>query len=49
VTHYERGAMVDHFQILESLGEGAFAESYKALDTTTGETVVMKSEPCADC
>jgi serine/threonine protein kinase len=47
VTHYERGEKVDHFQILESLGEGAFAESYKALDTKTGETVVMKSPNAA--
>jgi len=43
VTRYEPGARVDHFEILERLGEGAFGESYKALDTKTGETVVMKS------
>jgi serine/threonine-protein kinase len=39
---YEPGSHIDDFQIVESLGEGAFAESYKALDTTTGETVVLK-------
>ena len=40
---YEPGAQIDHFEILKSLGEGAYAESYKALDKTTGETVVLKS------
>jgi serine/threonine-protein kinase len=40
--HYEPGSQVDSFKIIESLGEGAYAESYKALDTMTGETVVLK-------
>ena len=43
MTRYEPGTRVDHYEILESLGAGAYAESYKALDTKTGQTVVMKS------
>jgi serine/threonine-protein kinase len=35
--------MVDHFQIVEMLGEGGYAEVYRAVDTQTGKTVVLKS------
>jgi serine/threonine-protein kinase len=34
---------VDRFEILEGLGEGAYAETYKARDTDSGNTVVLKS------
>ena len=40
---FQPGTQIDHFEILKSLGEGAYAESYKALDKFTGETVVLKS------
>jgi serine/threonine-protein kinase len=39
---YEPGSKVDNFEIIKSLGEGAYAESYKARDETTGQTVVLK-------
>jgi serine/threonine-protein kinase len=39
---YEAGSQVDNFEILERLGEGAYAETYKALDKATGDTVVLK-------
>jgi eukaryotic-like serine/threonine-protein kinase len=37
------GQMIDHYEILEGLGEGAYAEAYKARDTTTGRLVMLKS------
>ena len=37
------GDRVDRYEFLELLGEGAYAETYKARDTTTGQTVVLKS------
>jgi serine/threonine-protein kinase len=40
---YEPGTTVDHYEILESLGEGAYAESYKARDTNDDTVVVLKS------
>jgi len=36
------GARVDQFEILEALGEGAYAETYKARDTRDGRVVVLK-------
>lgn len=33
---------VDHYEILEALGEGASAQVYKAKDVLTGQTVVLK-------
>jgi eukaryotic-like serine/threonine-protein kinase len=40
---HQPGAKVDRFEIIEELGEGAYAETYKALDTDSGRTVVLKS------
>ena len=37
------GDRLDRFEILEALGEGAYAETYKARDTETGQTVLIKS------
>ena len=37
------GDQLDRFEILEPLGEGAYAETYKARDTRNGETVLIKS------
>jgi eukaryotic-like serine/threonine-protein kinase len=36
------GSTVDHFEVLEELGEGAYAETYKARDERSGELVVLK-------
>jgi serine/threonine protein kinase len=41
-VRHEVGEKIDHFELLGSLGGGAYAETYKARDTTTGETVVLK-------
>jgi eukaryotic-like serine/threonine-protein kinase len=40
---HQPGARVDRFEIIEELGEGAYAETYKALDTNSGQVVVLKS------
>jgi serine/threonine protein kinase len=37
------GALVDRYEILDLLGEGAYAETYKARDTDSDEIVVLKS------
>ena len=37
------GQLIDHYEILEGLGEGAYAEAYKARDTKTGRLVMLKS------
>ena len=37
------GDQVDRFEIIEPLGEGAYAETYKARDTATGQVVLLKS------
>jgi serine/threonine-protein kinase len=37
------GQRIDHYEIVEPLGEGAYAEIYRARDTTTGAEVVLKS------
>lgn len=37
------GDRLDHFEIVEPLGEGAYAETYKARDTRTGQLVLLKS------
>jgi serine/threonine-protein kinase len=42
VTQLEPGQQLDRYQIVEQLGAGAYAKTYKATDTTTGDTVVLK-------
>jgi serine/threonine-protein kinase len=42
MSRYEPGARLDNYEIVELLGAGAYAESYKARDTRTGDTVVLK-------
>jgi eukaryotic-like serine/threonine-protein kinase len=37
------GDLIDHYEIVEVLGEGAYAEAYKARNTANGTTVVLKS------
>jgi eukaryotic-like serine/threonine-protein kinase len=39
---FSPGSTVDHFEVLEELGEGAYAETYKARDERSGELVVLK-------
>ncbi len=36
------GQRLDRYEIIDSLGEGAYAETYKARDTETGDVVVLK-------
>ena len=36
------GEVIDRYEIIGSLGEGAYAETYKARDTSSGDTVVLK-------
>jgi serine/threonine-protein kinase len=40
---HQPGSRLDRFEIIEELGEGAYAETYKALDTDSGRVVVLKS------
>jgi serine/threonine-protein kinase len=40
---YQAGQIIDHYEVLEPLGEGAYAEVYRARDTRTGRIVVLKS------
>jgi serine/threonine-protein kinase len=42
LNQLEPGQKLDRYQIVEQLGAGAYAKTYKAIDTTTGETVVLK-------
>jgi len=39
---HQTGDKIDRYELLAALGEGAYAEIYKARDTSTGETVVLK-------
>jgi serine/threonine-protein kinase len=39
---YSPGQVVDRYEIKEALGEGAYAETYRAEDTSSGSTVVLK-------
>jgi len=41
-VRHQPGELVDRYEILGSLGEGAYAETYKARDTSSGDTVVLK-------
>ncbi len=40
---YKPGETIDHYEVMESLGEGAYAETYKARDTKSGQVVLIKS------
>lgn len=40
---YAPGQLIDHYEIVRGLGEGAYAEAYKARDTLTGRFVMLKS------
>ena len=42
MARYAPGQEVDRYKIVEPLGAGAYAETYKAVDTRTGRTVVLK-------
>ena len=39
---FKQGEMLDHYEIIEQIGAGAYAEVYKARDTKTGKTVMLK-------
>jgi serine/threonine-protein kinase len=41
-VRFAPGQLIDHYEILESLGEGAYAEIYKARDTGSGQMVALK-------
>jgi serine/threonine-protein kinase len=40
---HKPGDMIDEYEVLEPLGEGAYAEVYKARNSSEGRTVVLKS------
>jgi serine/threonine-protein kinase len=40
---HQAGQIIDHYEVLEPLGEGAYSEVYRARDTNTGRVVVLKS------
>ena len=40
---FQPGQVIDRYEVVAPLGEGAYAETYKARDTQTGTTVVLKS------
>ncbi len=42
MARFQPDQVVDQYQIIELLGIGAYAETYKATDTKTGVTVVLK-------
>jgi eukaryotic-like serine/threonine-protein kinase len=42
IVRYSAGQTIDHYEIVAELGEGAYAEAYKARDTRTGRTVMLK-------
>src|SRR5947209_3784039 len=42
LMRFTPGQILDHCEIVASLGEGAYAETYKARDTSSGATVVLK-------
>jgi eukaryotic-like serine/threonine-protein kinase len=41
-VRFSPGQQIDHYEVLGILGEGAYAEIYKARDTTSGQVVVLK-------
>ena len=42
MARFQPDQVVDQYQIIELLGVGAYAETYKAIDKKTGVTVVLK-------
>ena len=42
MSRFKPGDRLDHYEIGELLGEGAYAETYRATDVETGDTVVLK-------
>jgi serine/threonine-protein kinase len=40
---HKPGQIIDHYEVLDALGEGAYAEVYQARDLQTGRIVVLKS------
>ena len=42
VPHHSPGDRVDHYAIEELLGSGTWAEAFRAVDTRTCRTVVLK-------
>jgi len=40
---YQPGQTIDHYEIEQQLGEGAYAEAYKARDQSSGRIVMLKS------
>jgi eukaryotic-like serine/threonine-protein kinase len=42
-VRFEPGSRIDRYEIMEELGEGAYAETYLARDTTADRLVVLKS------
>jgi serine/threonine-protein kinase len=42
MSRYEPGQIVDRYELVEQLGEGAYAQVWRAKDTTSGTQVVMK-------
>jgi len=41
-VRHQPGELIDRYEVVASLGEGAYAETYRARRTDTGETVVLK-------
>ena len=39
---YAPGDVVDHYEVIEGLGEGAYAETYKAREVSSGDIVMIK-------
>jgi eukaryotic-like serine/threonine-protein kinase len=42
VSRFAPGERLDRYEVIELLGAGAYAETYKALDVATGKVVVLK-------
>jgi eukaryotic-like serine/threonine-protein kinase len=40
---HQPGERIDRYEVIDLLGQGAYAETYKARDTASGEIVVLKS------
>jgi serine/threonine-protein kinase len=42
MSRFAPGQELDHYKVVEVLGAGAYAETYKAVDTRDGRTIVLK-------